>query len=171
MPLKGGNLGDLDEDPVTRTVVELGRFSDLETSDPAWERNALGNCCCPSAKKSRDCPVGEFNAPDAAKGNEPLPEVRGVEEEQEEVEDIVEVGEVEDEEVSAPPHRGHAAADHDGEDDDESNPSWVCRPTHRAKDSYIMRFLLPGVNNRQFKFNGKKSRTDIYNAGCHKSDK
>ena len=138
MPLKGSNLGDLDEDPVARAVVELGGFSDLETSDPAGKRDSLGNCCCPSAEKGRDCPVGQLNAPDTAKGNEPLPEVWGVEEQEEEVEDIVEVGEVEDEEVSAPPHGGHAAAHHDGQNHDESDSSWVRCSTHGPKDSYVM---------------------------------
>ena len=158
MPLKSGNLGDLDEDPVTGAVVELGGFSDLEASDPAGERDALGNCCCPTAKKGRDCPIGQLNAPDAAKGNKPLPEVRGVEEEEEEVEDIVEVGEVEDEEVSAPPHPAQAAPHHDGQDQDEADSSRVCCAPNSAKDSYIMRFLLPRVN---IQIQRKKSRSNV----------
>ena len=140
MPLKSGNLGDLDEDPVTGAVVELGGFSDLEASDPAGERDALGNCSCPPPKKGRDCPIGQLNAPYTTKGNKPLPEVRGVEEEKEEVEDVVEVGEVEDEEVSAPPHPAQAAAHHDGQDHNESDSGRVCCAPNSAKDSYIMKF-------------------------------
>ena len=140
MPLKSGNLGDLDEDPVTGAVVELGGFSDLEASDPAGERDALGNCSCPPTKKGWDCPIGQLNAPYTTEGNKPLPEVRGVEEEKEEVEDVVEVGEVEDEEVSAPPHPAQAAAHHDGQDHNESHSGRVCCAPKSAKDSYIMKF-------------------------------
>ena len=80
MPLKGSNLGDLDEDPVARAIMELGGLFDLETSDPAGKRDALGNRCCSSAEKSRDCPVGQLDSPDTAEGNKPLPEVWCVEE-------------------------------------------------------------------------------------------
>ena len=63
-----------------------------------------------------------------------------MEEEQEEVEDVVEVGEIEDEEVSAPPHPAQAAAHHDGQDHNESDSSRVCCAPNSAKDSYIMKF-------------------------------
>ena len=110
MPLKSRNLGDLDEDPVAGAVVELGRLFDLKASDPARERDALRDRSCPPPKKGRDCSVDQLNSPDTAKCNKPLPEIWGVQEEEEEVEDIVEVGEVEDEEVAAPSHSAQTAA-------------------------------------------------------------
>ena len=151
MPLKSRNLGDLDEDPVARAVVELGRLFDLKASDPARERDALRDRSCPPPKKGRDCSVDQLNSPDTAKCNKPLPEIRGVQEEEEEVEDIVEVGEVEDEEVAAPSHSAQTAAHlmfcqkpaafathHDGQDDNQSDSSWVGCASYSPKDSYVM---------------------------------
>ena len=85
------------------------------------------------SKEGSDHPVEYFHHPDDAEDNEPFPEVRGVEEKEEEVEDIVEVGEVEDEEVAAPPDEAHAADDHEGEDEDEGQAGGVGRAWQGAE--------------------------------------
>ena len=83
------------------------------------------------SQKGSDHPVEHLHGPDAAEDDKPLPEGRGMEEQEDVEEDVVEVGEVKDPEGSAPPHEVHAAGDHGGEDEEEGHargvgPAWHC---------------------------------------------
>ena len=160
VPLESCNLRNFDEDPVARAIVELGRLSDLETGDPAGKRDSLRYRGRSSAEEGRDRPVGQLNAPDAAKGNEPLPKVRSMEEKEEEVEDIIEVGEIEDEEVAAPSHGAHTAANHNCENHDQPNSCWVrCAPQSAKNAWMIKKYNLALKDNNSNTMKKKKTKS------------
>ena len=133
MPLKLGDGGDLDEAPVTWTVVELGGLLDLQTGYFRGQGDALINDSLSMTKEVRNNSVKLLSEKNDCKEDQPLPEAWGVNDQKTPVKPIVEVGEVEDLEVSTSADKTHGAYDHDSEDDDEGHTSGVGKSSYKSK--------------------------------------
>ena len=135
MPLRLGDGGDLDEAPVTRTVVELARLLDLQTGHFGWKRNTFINDGFSMSKEIRDDSIELFRNKNDCPEDEPLPEAGSVDDQKTPVEPVVEMGEVEDLEVSASANKAHGADDHDSEDGNEGNTGGIGKPSNKSKYS------------------------------------
>ena len=87
-------------------------------------------------KEVRNNSVKLFSKENDCKEDKPLPEAGGVDDQKTPVEPIVEVGEVEDLEVSTSADKTHGAYDHDSEDDDEGHTSGVGKSSYKSKHTW-----------------------------------
>ena len=125
--------GDVDEDPVAGVEVELGRAVHHQ---PGHARGKEQPCLdLGRATSEVNVPYSQslVEEPDGERPHHPEPRLRGVQDDQGEVEPVEQVAEIEDlEETSATDERKRADKD-DGHDRHESNSSGIGKALDEAE--------------------------------------
>ena len=98
--------GYLHPDHITSIKIKSGGSFDNQAGDFRWEEDARADHSLPMAKESPYTSVEDFDEPDNCWHEKPLPEVRSMAEEEDEVSKTEHVREVEDLEVPRLPYKG-----------------------------------------------------------------
>ena len=133
VPFEPGDLRYLDAHPVAGAEVEPGRPLDDEVRHAGRKYHPCAHHSLSATQETHENTPGLLADEEDEWHDDPLPEVRRVHHQEHPVDEVKHVGEVEDLEVTAPPHVGQRADEHHGQDYDEPNPGDVGEPVLEPK--------------------------------------
>ena len=133
VPLAAGHTRDLDKHPVPGTEVEPCWSLNDQLSHSGWQQHSCLDHSLAVTKEVVQNPVGNLYNPDEPNDTDPLPELRGMEQEEDEISPVEHVGVVEGLKVSPSPHKRQGAEEHDCHDGHERHAAGVGLPAHHPE--------------------------------------
>ena len=125
VPFPSGDLGDLDEHPVSSAKVESRWTLDDQVRDSGGKDDSSTHQGFATAQEACQYSISYLYNKYTGRTNKPFPEFRGVHEQKGKVQEVEHVGHIEDLEVAATSHIGQRTDKHDGQDDNQRNTSWI----------------------------------------------